>query len=204
MLDERPDDSCSSAASGATPSGGGTLAVEDPATGEPLVEVADAQPAGRAGGARRGGRRAGASGRAHAPRERGEILRRAYEAIVARSRRAGAADDARDGQVAGRVARRDRLRGRVLPLVLRGGGAHPRPLHGQHDRQGAHPDDAPAGRAVRVRHAVELPHGDGHAQDRAGDRGGLHDGRQARPADAAVDARARRRSSSRRACPAAC
>ncbi len=55
---------------------------------------------------------------------------------------------------------------------------------------GRHPHDAPAGRAVRVRHAVELPHGDGHAQDRPGDRRRLHDRRQARPADAAVDARA--------------
>ena len=43
---------------------------------------------------------------------------------------------------------------------------------------------------VRVRDAVELPHRDGYPQDRPGDRGGLHDGRQAGPADAAVDARA--------------
>ena len=35
---------------------------------------------------------------------------------------------------------------------------------------------------------VELPAGDGHAQDRAGDRRRLHDGGQARGADAAVDA----------------
>ena len=128
---------------------------------------------------------------AHPPRERGEILRRAFEAIVDADRRAGAADDARDGQVAGRVARGDLLRRRVLPLVLRGGRAHTRPLHGQHDRQGPDPHDAPAGRAVRVRHAVELPDGDGHAQDRPGDRRRLHDGRQAGAADAAVDARAR-------------
>ncbi len=131
------------------------------------------------------------SGQSTAPRERGEILRRAYEAIVVADRRAGAFDDPRDGQVAGRVARRDLLRGRVLPLVLRGGRPHTRPLHGQHNRARAHPHDAPAGRAVRVRHAVELPHRDGHAQDRPRDSRGLHDGRQARAADAAVDARAR-------------
>ena len=41
---------------------------------------------------------------ATAPRERGEILRRAYEADRRARRRARAADDARDGQAAGRVA----------------------------------------------------------------------------------------------------
>jgi succinate-semialdehyde dehydrogenase/glutarate-semialdehyde dehydrogenase len=63
---------------------GGTLAVEDPATEQTLVEVADAQPqdaldalAAAAG--------AQADWAAHPPRERGEILRRAYEAIVAQT-----------------------------------------------------------------------------------------------------------------------
>jgi len=65
-------------------SGGGTLAVEDPATGEPLVEVADAQlqDALAALGAAADVQAAWA---AHPPRERGEILRRAYESIVQRS-----------------------------------------------------------------------------------------------------------------------
>ncbi len=64
--------------------GGGTLAVEDPATGEPLVEVADAQPedAMAALGAAAG---AQAEWAASPPRERGEILRRAYETIVQRT-----------------------------------------------------------------------------------------------------------------------
>ncbi len=65
-------------------SAGGTLAVEDPATGEPLIEVADAQPedalAALAAAADKQAEWAGT-----APRERGEILRRAYEAIVARA-----------------------------------------------------------------------------------------------------------------------
>ncbi len=65
-------------------SGGGTLAVEDPATAEPLVEVADAQVedalAALAAAAERQGEWA-----AYPPRERGEILRRAYEAIVAQT-----------------------------------------------------------------------------------------------------------------------
>jgi len=65
-------------------SGGGTLTVEDPSTGEPLLEVADAQVedalAALAAAAERQGEWA-----ATAPRERGEILRRAYEAIVAQT-----------------------------------------------------------------------------------------------------------------------
>src|SRR5438128_7558463 len=65
-------------------SGGGTLAVEDPSTGERLTEVADAQVddalAALAAAAETQARWA-----ATAPRERGEILRRAYETIVART-----------------------------------------------------------------------------------------------------------------------
>ncbi len=64
--------------------GAGTLPVEDPSTGETLVEVADAQPADAL--------EALAAAAAHqaewaawAPRERGEILRRAYEALTARA-----------------------------------------------------------------------------------------------------------------------
>jgi succinate-semialdehyde dehydrogenase / glutarate-semialdehyde dehydrogenase len=65
-------------------SGGGTLAVEDPATGEPLVEVADAQPED-AMAALAAAAEAQAEWAKHPPRERGEILRRAYESIVQRS-----------------------------------------------------------------------------------------------------------------------
>ncbi len=64
--------------------GGGALAVEDPATGEPLVEVADAQPED-AIAALAAAADAQAQWAAHAPRERGEILRRAFETITERS-----------------------------------------------------------------------------------------------------------------------
>ncbi|HTZ85252.1 MAG TPA: NAD-dependent succinate-semialdehyde dehydrogenase [Solirubrobacteraceae bacterium] len=64
--------------------GGGTLSVEDPASGEPLIEVADAQPedalAALAAAAEAQGDWA-----VYPPRERGEILRRAFEAIVERT-----------------------------------------------------------------------------------------------------------------------
>ena len=65
-------------------SGGGTLTVEDPATEEGLVEVADAkaEDALAALGAAADRQQEWA---AWAPRERGEILRRAYEAIVERT-----------------------------------------------------------------------------------------------------------------------
>ena len=65
--------------------GGATFAVADPATGETIAEVADATPQdalaalGAAHDAWRG------DWRASAPRERSDILRRAYDAIVART-----------------------------------------------------------------------------------------------------------------------
>jgi succinate-semialdehyde dehydrogenase/glutarate-semialdehyde dehydrogenase len=62
-------------------SGGGTLAVEDPATGETLVEVADAQEQD-AMAALEAAADAQEEWGVHPPRERGEILRRAFEAIV--------------------------------------------------------------------------------------------------------------------------
>jgi succinate-semialdehyde dehydrogenase / glutarate-semialdehyde dehydrogenase len=64
--------------------GGGTLAVEDPATGETLVEVADATPED-AKAALDACCAVQAEWAAHPPRERGEILRRAFEALTQRS-----------------------------------------------------------------------------------------------------------------------
>jgi succinate-semialdehyde dehydrogenase/glutarate-semialdehyde dehydrogenase len=65
-------------------SGGATLAVEDPSTGEALCEVADATPedaldALAAADAAQG------EWAQHPPRERGEILRRAFEEIMSRA-----------------------------------------------------------------------------------------------------------------------
>jgi succinate-semialdehyde dehydrogenase/glutarate-semialdehyde dehydrogenase len=65
-------------------SGGGTLPVEDPSTGEALCEVADATPADAAA-ALDAAVTAQDAWAAHPPRERGEILRRGFEAIVARA-----------------------------------------------------------------------------------------------------------------------
>src|SRR5947208_9682611 len=64
--------------------GEGTVGVEDPSTGETLCEVADAS-AEDATAALDAAVEAGPSFADHPPRERGEILRRAFEAITARS-----------------------------------------------------------------------------------------------------------------------
>jgi succinate-semialdehyde dehydrogenase/glutarate-semialdehyde dehydrogenase len=64
--------------------GEGALAVEDPSTGETLCEVADASPED-ATAALDAAVEAGPSFAEHPPRERGEILRRAFEAITARA-----------------------------------------------------------------------------------------------------------------------
>jgi succinate-semialdehyde dehydrogenase/glutarate-semialdehyde dehydrogenase len=67
-------------------SAGATLAVEDPSTGETLVEVADGQ-VDDALAALSAAADAQGEWALHPPRERGEILRRAYDAIVAQSDR---------------------------------------------------------------------------------------------------------------------
>ncbi|HEX4467767.1 MAG TPA: NAD-dependent succinate-semialdehyde dehydrogenase [Solirubrobacteraceae bacterium] len=61
--------------------GGGTLAVEDPSTAQTLVEVADGTVED-ARAALTAAHEAQAEWAVHPPRERGEILRRAYEVIV--------------------------------------------------------------------------------------------------------------------------
>jgi succinate-semialdehyde dehydrogenase/glutarate-semialdehyde dehydrogenase len=64
--------------------GGGTLGVEDPSTGETLVEVADAT-ADDAVAALDAAVAVQAEWATHPPRERGEILRRVFEAMTARA-----------------------------------------------------------------------------------------------------------------------
>ena len=80
---------------------------------------------------------------------------------------------------------------------------HGRYMTARHGQQPAADHEA-AGRPVPVHHALELPARHGHPQDRPGDRGRLHDGGQAGPADAAVDARARRGCSTEAGLPTAC
>src|ERR671914_2495405 len=65
-------------------SGGATLTVEDPSTAEPLCEIADGSPED-AMAALGAADEAQAEWSKHPPRERGEILRRAFEKIVERT-----------------------------------------------------------------------------------------------------------------------
>jgi succinate-semialdehyde dehydrogenase / glutarate-semialdehyde dehydrogenase len=67
---------------------GGTLTVEDPATGEALCEVADARPED-ADAALAAAVEAQGEWAEHPPRERGEILRRAFEALMDRQEELG-------------------------------------------------------------------------------------------------------------------
>ena len=62
----------------------GRLSVEDPSTGESLTEIADAS-ADDAKAALDAAVEAGPAWASHPPRERGEILRRAFEAIISRA-----------------------------------------------------------------------------------------------------------------------
>jgi succinate-semialdehyde dehydrogenase/glutarate-semialdehyde dehydrogenase len=64
-------------------SGGATLGVEDPSTGETIAEVADATPDDALGALAAAHEKQEEWGN-HPPRERGEILRRAYELMVER------------------------------------------------------------------------------------------------------------------------
>src|SRR5674476_1292405 len=140
-------------------SDGRTLEVEDPSTGETLAWVADASVADGAA-ALDAAVAAQAGWAATAPRERGEILRRAFTAITARAEEF------------------------ALLMTLEMG----KPL--VHGPEWGHPPDdhEAAGRSHADDHAVELPAGDGHAQDRPCLGGRLHHGGQAGQTDAAVDA----------------
>ncbi len=140
----------------------------------------------------------------HPPRERGEILRRAFETIVARADELALLMTLEMGKpvaeskaeiiyaaeflrwfseeavrIDGRYATAPNGQGRLLTMKQ------------------------PVGPCLLIT-PVELPARDGHAQGRAGDRRRLHDGRQAGPADAAVDADAREDPRGVRACRAAC
>ena len=92
-------------------SGGATLDVEDPSTGETIASVADATPEDAKAALDACVRRAGRVGGAPAARARRDPAARVRDDDRAR-RRARAADDARDGQAAGRVQGRDHLRRR--------------------------------------------------------------------------------------------
>ena len=111
---------------------------------------------------------------ARAPRERAEILRRAFDLMTARNDEIAHLIVREMGKPLRRGARRDRLRRRVPALVLRGGGARERRLRHRSERHQPDARHACADRHLAADHALELPGRDGHAQDRAGAGRGLH------------------------------
>ena len=181
--------SCSSAASGATRAGGATLDVEDPSTGEAIASVADATPED-ATAALDAACAVQAEWAAHPPRERGEILRRAFEAITERADELALLMTLEMGkpiaESKAEIAYAAEFFRWFAEEAVRIEGRFATAPNGA----GPADHDAAAGRPVLRDHAVELPDGDGHAQDRPGDRRRLHDGDQAGAADAAVDVRA--------------
>ena len=101
---------------------GATFAVTNPATGEVVAEVP------RMGAARRAARSRPRSARCRAgagcwPRSARAIMRRWADLMMDHQEDARRAAHHRAGQAAGRVARRDRLRGELPGVVRRGGQA---------------------------------------------------------------------------------
>ena len=170
-------------------SGGATLDVEDPSTGEAIAAVADATPED-AKAALDAACAVQDEWAAHPPRERGEILRRAFEAMIAN------ADDLALVMTLemGKPLAESKAEITYAAEFLRWFSEEAVRIEGRFatapNGVGPADHDEAAGRPVLRDHAVELPGRDGHAQDRPGDRRGLHDGHQARAADAADDARA--------------
>ena len=106
------------------------MPVEDPATGETLVEVADATP-DDAKAALDAAAEAQEEWQRTPPRERGEILRRAYELITERADDLALLMTLEMGKPVEESKAEIAYAAGVLPLVRRGGGAHRRPLRGQ-------------------------------------------------------------------------
>ena len=133
-------------------SGGATLGVEDPSTGETIAEVADATPEDAAA-ALDACVAVQEEWAAHPPRERGEILRRAFEAVTERADELALVMTLEMGKPLAESKAEVDLRGRVPALVRRGGGADRGPLRDAPQRPGpaASPCASRSGRATRSR-----------------------------------------------------
>ena len=105
--------------------GGATLAVEDPSSGATLAHVADAIGRRTASAALDAAVAAQAAWAATPPRDRGEILRAAFERITERADDFATLMTLEMGKTLAESRGEVTYGGRVLPLVLRGGGAHP-------------------------------------------------------------------------------
>ena len=102
--------------------------VEDPATGETLVEVADASADDGLEALRIAADEPGRTGPRTAPRERGEILRRAFELMVERTDDLALLMTLEMGKPLAESRGEVAYAAEFLRWFSRGGGAHPRPL----------------------------------------------------------------------------
>ena len=152
--------------------------VEDPATGETLTTVAGATVEDGTA-ALDAAVAAQADWAATAPRERAEILRSAFELITERADDFALLMTLEMGkplaQSKGEVTYGAEFFRWFSEEVVRIAGRWATSPGRQHPAD----DDEAAGRPDADDHAVELPAGHGHPQDRPGHRGRLHDGGQA-------------------------
>ena len=153
-------------------SDGGRFDVIDPATESKVASVAsatveDAKAAVDAASA------AFEGWAARKPRERGEILRKAFDLIMRDAERLAKLITIENGKALVGLARRGRLRGRVLPLERRGGGAQPRLVVARAGVGRPHHGAPQAGRHRGAGDAVEFPRRDGDPQDWPGAGGRL-------------------------------
>ena len=164
---------------------GKTFDVEDPATGKVLLSIADAGPEDGSGRPGRRRCRAGLLGEGHRARERGEILRRAFELVTARAEDFALLMTLEMGKPLAEA------RGEVTygAEFLRWFSEEAVRAFG---RYSVSPDGKsrllvtkkPVG-PLPADHPVELPAGHGHPQDRPRRRCGLHHGAQVRQPDPA-------------------
>ena len=161
-----------------------TVKVEDPSTGEMLAEVADACPE-EGVEALDAAAAAQDSWAATAPRERGEILRRAFECWSTRAEDFALLMTLEMGKPLAEA------RGEVTygAEFLRWFSEEAVRISGRYSvapsRRHPAADHEAAGRPLPADHPVELPAGHGHPQDRPGPGRRLHHGAQARGPDAA-------------------
>ena len=152
---------------------GKRIDVVDPSTGSVFASVADASAEDALDAVARGARGLARLGRHRAAQALGDpapLLR----ADARAPGHAGRAHLPRERQGARRRGGRGHLCRRVLPLVLRGGGAAERRARRRTRRRQPDPRRAPADRGRGHGDAVELPRRHGDAQDRARPRRRLH------------------------------
>ena len=158
--------------------GGGTLEVTDPATGDVLTTVADATPAD-AVAALDAAHAAQAAWAATPPRERADVLHRAYALMIERTEDLALLMTLEMGK----SLAESRAEVAYAAEFLRWFSEEAVRVNGRFSDapagNGVAAGDEAAGRAVPAHHPVELPRRDGYPQDRPGAGGRLHRGGQA-------------------------